>query len=586
VGLELAKAFVTIRADGSMVVKDLKQTQAPATNAAKGIAVAVNRALATIGIGVGVAAMISKMQQLISLAERQIQAEQRVAAVVRATGGAAGFTADQLRKQAAALQQVTTVGDEAILEAQAIILTFRNITGKAFEETTELAFDLAQVMGQDVRSGALQLAKALEDPIRGVTALRRSGVSFNEQQREQIKLLVESSRLNEAQALILETVRGQIGGVAKAMAQTDAGKLQQARNVLGDMREELGRKLIPVQTQFVELQMKLTRILEPLIGFVSRNIDVLATLAAGFITLKVAIMGVKLALSGPGGFLGIMALVAGTAATWALLSNQIDDAAEHTRKLKDEWQGVKDEITAATSNFKDFTSEQAKAARKKAEQKLSEAQLKVRQLEVTLEEKRAEIRKRAERMGVSESDTAKLLRAAETGMTARFQKATAAVTQAQAALNLATRGPKKPDYPVPGKFPVGSVIKDFLGGIGAGLEGTIRGLGAAAGVRDTIGNAVAKGIETMVGQLGPGAAEQFRLRFAPEQGPLIGAGRHGFRDFGRSIQDALLQRQDPMLKLTQQEISEIKNTNRLLGTISNTLSGGLGGIPMMLSGPS
>ncbi len=255
-GIELAKAFVSVRANTGQLAGDFTRAKPQVMNAARGLAGSVNRILATIGVGIGIAAVFSSIRRATSLAERQIKAEQRVAAVVRGTGMAAGFTAKELMKQASALQAVTTIGDEEILELQAVILTFRKITGDTFEQTTELALDLAEAMQTDAKSGALQLSKALQDPLRGVTALTRSGVTFTDQQKETIKNLVESNQLYKAQALILAEVRGQVGGVAREMALTDLGKLTQAKNILGDMREEMGRKLIPLQTMFVNLQIK------------------------------------------------------------------------------------------------------------------------------------------------------------------------------------------------------------------------------------------------------------------------------------------------------------------------------------------
>ena len=56
-----------------------------------------------------------------------IEAEQAMAqldAAVRSTGGAAGYTAEQLAQMAAAEQKLTTYGDEAIMQAQAVMLAY------------------------------------------------------------------------------------------------------------------------------------------------------------------------------------------------------------------------------------------------------------------------------------------------------------------------------------------------------------------------------------------------------------------------------------------------------------------------------
>ena len=106
---------------------------------------------------------------------RQEQAIAQVEARIRATGAAAGLTSTEIQGMAAALQDVTTYGDEAILEMQALLLSFRSLDGAQFGRITETALDLATALGLGPREAAIQLAKALEDPVQGLTALRRSG---------------------------------------------------------------------------------------------------------------------------------------------------------------------------------------------------------------------------------------------------------------------------------------------------------------------------------------------------------------------------------------------------------------------------
>ncbi len=90
--------------------------------------------------------------------------------------------------------------------------------GGSFDRATKAAFDMAMVLKRDASGQAIALGKALEDPIRGITALRKGGTTFTEQQQEQIRTLVESNRLLDAQALILTEVESQYGGAAEAGA--------------------------------------------------------------------------------------------------------------------------------------------------------------------------------------------------------------------------------------------------------------------------------------------------------------------------------------------------------------------------------
>jgi hypothetical protein len=95
----------------------------------------------------------------------------------------------------------------------------------------------------------------LNDPIKGISALSKVGVSFNDSQKAQIKSLVSQNDLMGAQKIILQELQTEFGGASRAMAQTDIGRLDQAKNILGDMKEILGRDVIPLQTTFVNLQI-------------------------------------------------------------------------------------------------------------------------------------------------------------------------------------------------------------------------------------------------------------------------------------------------------------------------------------------
>lgn len=56
---------------------------------------------------------------------------------------------------------------------------------------------------EQLSNQAIQLGKALNDPIIGMGALRKVGVAFTEAQKEQIKTLQESGDLMGAQKIIL-----------------------------------------------------------------------------------------------------------------------------------------------------------------------------------------------------------------------------------------------------------------------------------------------------------------------------------------------------------------------------------------------
>jgi acid phosphatase family membrane protein YuiD len=153
------------------------------------------------GVVTGFALAINKSVE--AALESQRVSRQTVA-LIESTGGAANIAADEVGKLAEALALKSGVDDEAIQTSLNLLLTFKqvqNVAGEGndiFNQTAQTVLDLGNVFGS-TDSAAVQLGKALSDPIRGVTALRRVGINFTESQREQIKTLVESGQVLDAQ---------------------------------------------------------------------------------------------------------------------------------------------------------------------------------------------------------------------------------------------------------------------------------------------------------------------------------------------------------------------------------------------------
>lgn len=168
--------------------------------------------------------------------------------VIKNMGNASKISAKQVGELATALSNKAGVDDEAIQSGQNLLLTFgavRNETGKGndvFNQASGLMVDMSRAMGTDMNGAAIQLGKALNDPIKGVTALTRSGVSFTQQQKDQIKKLQESGKTLEAQKIILGEVKKQFGGAAEAMA-TPADR---AKVAWGNFQEAIGTAVLPI----------------------------------------------------------------------------------------------------------------------------------------------------------------------------------------------------------------------------------------------------------------------------------------------------------------------------------------------------
>jgi hypothetical protein len=174
-------------------------------------------------------------------------------AVLRSTGNAAGLSAKQIGDLAGKLSEKTAVDDEVIQHGENVLLTFKNIRDEAgkgndiFSQTTGVALDMSAALSESgdasdgLQSNMTRLGKALNDPIAGIGALTKVGVSFTTQQKDQIKALVEQGDVLGAQKIILAELQTEFGGMAEASADS-IGKAQVS---WGNFAEEVGGKVMP-----------------------------------------------------------------------------------------------------------------------------------------------------------------------------------------------------------------------------------------------------------------------------------------------------------------------------------------------------
>lgn len=169
-------------------------------------------------------------------------------AVIKSTGGAADKSAEQIADLAASLSAASgksLFGDDDIQKSENLLLTFTNIKGEVFDAATAISVDMAQALGGLPADQAIQLGKALNDPIQGITALTRVGVTFTDQQKEQIKTMQESGDMAGAQKVILAELNKEFGGSAEAAAKADGGWAQ-FHDRMGEVIETIGAAALPL----------------------------------------------------------------------------------------------------------------------------------------------------------------------------------------------------------------------------------------------------------------------------------------------------------------------------------------------------
>lgn len=258
----------------------------------------IGRGVATAGIAAAGAAIAGTTAFLMDATKAAMEAEDiqaQLAAVLKSTGGAAGVTADQVNSLATNLGKVTKFEDDAIVAGENMLLTFTGIGKDVFPDVTQAMVDMSQAMGQDLKSTAMQLGKALNNPAEGLSALTRVGVRFTAEQERMVKQMVAMGDVAGAQKIILAELNTEFGGSAEAAGNTASGKIEIFKNTLGNLKETIGGAVLPILSSLAdrlttflsspEIQSGVTLITDgfsKLAGFIASLADVKSIEGFGF----------------------------------------------------------------------------------------------------------------------------------------------------------------------------------------------------------------------------------------------------------------------------------------------------------------
>ena len=246
-GQKLGKDISDGAKEGGKGIDKLSKKSSGLKSVFGGAASAFKKIFAVAVIAKAIQGLSSLVKSSVNLADVQLKSEQKIRQSIVSTNNAAKLSFRELTEEASRLQEETLFGDEQILNGvTAQLLTFTNIAGDNFKRTQQVALDLATVLDGDLQSASIQLGKALNDPVANLSALSRSGIQFSAGQKAVIKDLAQTNRLSEAQSVILKELERQYGGQAKAAAEAGAGPLTQYRNALGDLQEQIGKRVLPL----------------------------------------------------------------------------------------------------------------------------------------------------------------------------------------------------------------------------------------------------------------------------------------------------------------------------------------------------
>ena len=213
-----------------------------------GLTAGMSAGFGKIVAAMGAVAAVSVFKGFIDEARESRKVGALTESIIKSTGGAAKISAKQVGALATSISNATGVDDELIQSGSNLLLTFKNVRNevgkgaKIFDRATAAAVDLSAAGFGDVAGASKMLGKALNDPLKGISALGKAGVTFTDDQKKQIATLVETGKTLEAQKIILGEVESQVGGAAAAAADPMA----KLGVIIGNVKETIGAAFLPI----------------------------------------------------------------------------------------------------------------------------------------------------------------------------------------------------------------------------------------------------------------------------------------------------------------------------------------------------
>lgn len=316
--------------------------------------------------------IIAGINKALKAYETQSNAETKLTEIYKKRMGVGDAAAKNTMKLAAALQKQGVVSDEVTLSGAQQLATFAKMPStvnkllpamdnllvqqKGYNATAEDATGIANLMGK-VMGG-------------NVGALKRVGISFTEAQEKILKTGTEE----EKAAVLAQVITDNVGDMNKTFAQTPLGKIQQMKNSMGDMAEQLGGTLAPVLSDLAqkvssdvipkiqqalnflqnnpaiaEFAMKLTGVLA-IGGPLASMIGLIVTKVAGLIKILPTLKGIMTGAFG-GPLAAIAVLVAAFVTLWKTNEKFRNAIIAIIDEIKGKFQNFASQFQALLPNF-------------------------------------------------------------------------------------------------------------------------------------------------------------------------------------------------------------------------------------------
>lgn len=307
--------------------------------------------------------LIAGINKALDAYQVQLESETKLTEIYKTRMGASEDAAQATMDYASALQQIGVVGDEVTLSGAQQLATFAQYPGTVDALLPAMNNLLVQQHGLNATTAdAVNIANLMGKAMNGNTgALKRAGITFTDAQAEVMKYGTEEERA----AMLSEVITQNVGNMNEEMAKTPLGKIQQMKNSMNDLKEEIGAALAPAVSALAQMiSAKVVPALQKMIEWMQQHPTIgkvviaitalLAVLAplliiAGSIASAIgALIPLFTALSGPVGT--VIVIVTALTAAGVLLWKNWDTI---KKKATEIWGKIKTSVTEKVQAIKD-----------------------------------------------------------------------------------------------------------------------------------------------------------------------------------------------------------------------------------------
>jgi hypothetical protein len=250
----MAGLKINVGADASQFERTMKGVKGRLSS----LNVMVAGMVAFKALGASIRAAGDAMRGFMDLVKQGEQAkteEARLRNVIRQMGLYGNNTdkvTKRLMEQANATELLTGMDRQSITLAQTKLALFpkiaksADITGGAFDQLTMAALDFAAAGLGSVEENALKMARALDDPSRGLNLLLRGGMLTRERFDQLKATFEETGNSAEFMGMMITAIKERADGTAESTANSTA----RISKAFAQLREEIGK---PLSDQFDRL---------------------------------------------------------------------------------------------------------------------------------------------------------------------------------------------------------------------------------------------------------------------------------------------------------------------------------------------